>query len=124
LFNVILLLGYIVRCIFAEAALSEHLKTNEDAGKVMRHDYRAVFATIEVLTFAGQAFAVFAFFRWSRRNTQSTRKAVPAANLVQACFNALICALVYAYFHNYIATPATSTTPATGSDDANGDGGE
>jgi len=63
------------------------------------HDYRAIFAVIELFAFIGQIYSVLAFFRWSRYNTERSRSGIPNSNLVQAGCNAVVCALVYAFFN-------------------------
>ena len=70
-YNVVLLILYIVRVVLCEPILSAHLaKLEEDGGDDFKfdHDYTAIFAIIEVLTFVGQTYAVFVFFRWKTRN--------------------------------------------------------
>jgi hypothetical protein len=57
-----------------------------------------VFACIEIFALIGQIYSVFAFFRWTRSNTEASRSGIPSSNLVQAACNTVVCALCYAFF--------------------------
>ena len=104
LWNVTLLIAYIVRCILAEDVLSTHLEEKIEALKTaggdgtLTHDYTAIFAMIEVLSFVGQTYSVFAFFRWKQQNNDYTRSQLPCSNFIQAAFNIITCGIVFAYF--------------------------
>ena len=100
LWNVLLLIGFIVRCIFAETILSEKLDAaKKAAGKEdLTYDYTTVFAMIETFSFIGALYGVFAFFRWSRDNSEVTRRGLTISNYVGVICNTIACILVYIYF--------------------------